>query len=170
MPFTRRTASGFYKWKPHWPSSVMAAVMREKGIAMIKSSLFALAVLSTLSVVGGCSNANQTKSSQSSGNGDIVIDTTGSDGNVSINAGDSNNGNSVTANGMTISYPASFDREDLAIEDSNVRIDFTKHKLEIKSGSLTFDEKEFGTVQKGDRIEVREDGSVVINSETVNSK
>ncbi|QDT10969.1 hypothetical protein K239x_29620 [Planctomycetes bacterium K23_9] len=27
MPFTRRTAWGVYKWKPHWPSSVMATVL-----------------------------------------------------------------------------------------------------------------------------------------------
>lgn len=129
-----------------------------------------MAVLSTLSVVVGCSHGNQTETSERSRNGDIVIDTTGSSGNVRIDAGDADNGNSVTANGVTISYPGSFVREDLAIEDDNVRINFETHMLEIKNGSLTFDKKEFGKIRKGDRIEIREDGSVVINSESVSSK
>ena len=144
-------------------------MLQKTGTAVNRSLPITFAVLSILTVVGGCSNIAQPSSSEGSQSSNIVIDTTGSDGNVRIDLGDGDSGNRLSANGMTISYPESYVRKDFAVEDDNVRIDFKGHRLEIKEGSLLFDETEFGTVRKGDRIEIREDGSVVINSETVTS-
>ena len=74
---------------------------------------------------------------------------------------------SLSINGLTITYPSSLDRDDLSIRNNNVIIDFKEHKLEVVDGRLKFDGDSFGAVKKGDQIVVQSDGTIQINSNTV---
>lgn len=121
-----------------------------------------VAILGT--AVCGCSTDTSSSSVNNNQDKDIAISTFGSDDNVKIGAGD---GDSISINGMTISYPHSFVRNDLSVDNGDVRVDFKDHKLEISGGVLLFDGKQFGRVQPGDEVEIRNDGSVSVNSETV---
>ncbi len=139
----------------------------------MKSLLTILASLLIIAVtVSGCTNdgssgstADEHKSASNQDNDIVVI--SGGNNSVRIGGGD---GDSVSVNGLTISYPKTFVRADLKIENNDVRIEFKSHQLEIVNGLLKFDGKAFGAVQKGDQIAVQDDGSIVVNSKTVTAQ
>lgn len=74
---------------------------------------------------------------------------------------------SLSVNGITISYPRAFDRDDLNIKENNIVVDFEAHKLSIVDGVLKFDSDSYGPVQKGDQIVVQSDGGIQVNSITI---
>jgi len=87
--------------------------------------------------------------------------------NSSSTSGDvhiSGSGGTVTAGGVTISYPSSFHSKGTSIQNNNVTLEFDNHRILVKDGKLTVDDKSYGPVTKGDTVKVEEDGSVLINS------